>query len=135
MAAVDKWGLSDPRMQGFIETYERAWAAPSAARLRELWTDDARYHLPGMPDPVEGGDAIAGSVEGFLQVCPDMNLRPTAAAGAKDTLFIQFTAGATVKGQYVEWVAVDRFDFPADGTRANRGEAFFTPSVLDGAFD
>jgi len=135
MAAEDKWGLADPRMQGFMATYERAWSAPSAERLRALWTEDAEYHMAGAPEPVVGGDAIAGSVEGFLQVCPDLALRPTAAGAGKDTLFIQFHAGATVKGRHVGWVAVDRFDFPPEGIRANRGEAFFTPSVLDGAFD
>jgi hypothetical protein len=133
---TDAYGLEDPRMQAFMASFERAWTDPRRGDHRDCWTEDAEEHLPGRAEPVRGREAIVALVDGFLRVAPDLTVTPVAAAENGSTLFVQLRFAGTFGGRRVEWEGVDRFDFPAEGARANRGEAFFSPPVaIDGLVD
>jgi len=136
MAAADKWGLTDPRMQGFVARYERAWQDPHGPELKEFWTDDAEVYTAGSPEPVRGADAAA-MVDVFLQVAPDIGMDVIDAAEnpSRDLLYIQFRCHGTFKGNPIEWIAVDRFEFAPQGDKAVRGYSFFSPPEAVAAFE
>lgn len=52
-------------IQEFIAVFELAWENRNAARVASFFSDDAVYHNIPM-DPVQGRDAIAATVAGFM---------------------------------------------------------------------
>jgi hypothetical protein len=135
--AADKWGLTDPRMQGFIARYERAWKDPHGPELKEFWTEDAEVYTAGSPEPVRGAANAAAMVDVFLGVAPDIAMEVIDAAEniPSNLLFIQFKCSGTFKKQFVEWVAVDRFEFGPTGDKSIRGYSFFSPPEAVAAFE
>jgi hypothetical protein len=137
MASADKWGLTDPRMQGFVARYERAWKDPHGPDLKEFWTEDAEVFTAGSDEPVRGAANASAMVDAFLGVAPDIGMEVIDAAEniSRNLLYIQFKCHGTFKGQgYVEWVAVDRFEFGPTGDRSIRGYSFFSPPEAIAAF-
>lgn len=124
----DKWGLRHPRMQRFLELWERAWANPGGGELADFWTDDAVVHVTE-GNAVSGAD-IAGYVVKFLELAPDLASRPLAAGESGRTLFVHFRIGGTFAGKRFEWDGVDRLDFRPGEERAYRAETFYDPQVV-----
>lgn len=52
-------------IQDFMKAFELAWATRDSVQVASFFSDDAIYHNMPM-DPVEGREAIAATVAGFM---------------------------------------------------------------------
>lgn len=125
---ADKWGLRQPRMQRFLELWERAWANPAGGELADFWTDDARVVVS--EGNTVSGEEIAGYVVRFLEMAPDLASHPVGAGESDDTLFVHFRIAGTFAGKRFEWEGVDRLDFRPGEERAHRAETFYDTTVV-----
>ena len=55
--------VSREHVLSWLESYERAWRAPGAEPLREIFSEDASYQLAPYEKPIAGLDAIASMWE------------------------------------------------------------------------
>jgi predicted SnoaL-like aldol condensation-catalyzing enzyme len=121
-------GVDLARMYRFLSLYKEAWARPTTGRLAELWATDAEMMHPEFEEPIRGRDAVMAYLRRFLDVAPDLTVRPLAAAANGDTLFIHFRSQATIAGEKLVWEGVDRYDL--DGDQAVYGIGFFDTTAL-----
>jgi limonene-1,2-epoxide hydrolase len=120
------------RMRRFLALYEQAWARPASGRLAEMWAADAEMMHPELEQPIRGRDEVMAYLKSFVEVAPDLTVRPLAAAANGDTLFIQWRSQATIAGKLLVWEGVDRFEL--DGDQAVYGIGFFDTNALRQAF-
>jgi predicted SnoaL-like aldol condensation-catalyzing enzyme len=116
------------RMRRFLALYEHAWAQPRTGELAELWAPDAQMMHPELEEPIRGRDAVMSYLNRFLEIAPDLTVRPLAAAANGDTLFIHFRSQATIAGETLVWEGVDRYDL--DGEKGVYGIGFFDTTAI-----
>jgi hypothetical protein len=87
------------RMHRFLALYTEAWAQPTTGRLAELWAPDAEMMHPELDEPIRGRDEVMTYLRWFLEMAPDLTVRPLAAAANGDTIFIHFRSEATIAGR------------------------------------
>jgi predicted SnoaL-like aldol condensation-catalyzing enzyme len=92
-------------MHRFLALYAEAWAQPTNGRLAELWAQDAEMMHPELEEPIRGRDAVMAYLQWFLELAPDLTVRPLAAAANGDTIFIHFRNQATIAGERLVWRA------------------------------
>jgi predicted SnoaL-like aldol condensation-catalyzing enzyme len=115
-------------MHRFLALYAEAWAQPTSGRLVELWAQDAEMMHPELEEPIRGRDAVMAYLRWFLEMAPDLTVRPLAAAANGDTLFIHFRSQATIAGEKLVWEGVDRYDLKGD--QGVYGIGFFDTTAL-----
>jgi SnoaL-like domain len=112
----------------FLDRYAAAWADPASGRLADLWADDCEMLHPELPSPIQGRGAVMEYLRAFLEIAPDLVVRPLAAAANGELLFVHFRAEATIGGRPVAWEGVDRFEL--ESGRAVRGIGFFDTTAI-----
>ena len=104
-----------PRVDAWVERYERAWRSAGTEALRELFTEDATYRMSPYEEPVAGIAAIAelwerereGPDEPF-----EMRHAIVAAEGETAVIRVEVQYGGPERLQYRDlWVV----RFAADG--------------------
>jgi hypothetical protein len=123
---VDK--VNERRVRRFLRLYAEAWAQPTTGRLAELWAPEAEMMHPELDEPIRGCDAVMAYLRRFLEIAPDLRVRPLAAAANGDTVFIHFRSEATIAGNKLVWEGVDRYDLQGD--QAVYGIGFFDTTAL-----
>ena len=120
-SARESESLRDPAR--FVEEFARGWAGPDAGALLDLLHPDVQLRQP-MFAPTTGREMAAALLFGPLfRFLPDLRLAVVRWSTADDTVFIEWTASATLGGRPLRWSGVDRFTL-ADG-RAIERVAYF----------
>ncbi len=91
-----------------VERFAEKWARPDADALRELMHEDTRNLIPPMTQPADRERVI----EHFRQVLrqlPDLTVEVVRWAPTDDSVMVEWRARATVAGQPMSWMGVDRF--------------------------
>jgi uncharacterized protein (TIGR02246 family) len=77
----------DALLRAVAGAFQDAWNDHSAARVAEVFTEDAVMEDPGAPEPVlKGREAIRGYFESWLRAFPDAQMR-------QEVLFVPLDAG------------------------------------------
>jgi hypothetical protein len=119
------------RMQRFLALYTEAWSQPASGRLAELWAQDAQMMHPELAEPIRGREAVMAYLKWFLELAPDLSVRPLAAAANGETIFIHFRSEATIRNEKVVWEGVDRYDL--QGEQGIYGIGFFDTTAIRAA--
>ena len=107
----------------FVERFADAWAGPHPDRLLELLHPDVRLVQPMFASTAGRASAESGFFRTLFRFLPDLRLEVVRWSAVGDTVFIEWTASATLGGRPVRWPGVDRF-LLADG-RATERVAYF----------
>lgn len=114
--------------QAFLERFKSFWAAPTAERVGEVISPNARVHFAGAG--WVSGTEYVGLMGQALEGTQDIKVDVVDYADSGDLLFIFWNASASIQGQRREWHGVDRFRLK-DGM-AIEEYVIFDPQVLQG---
>jgi len=107
----------------FVERFADAWAGPHADRLLDLLHPQVRLVQPMFASTADRAAAETGFFRALFRFLPDVRLAVVRWSAVGDTVFIEWTASATLGGRPIRWSGVDRF-LLADG-RATERVAYF----------
>ena len=96
-----------------VVRFAESWSHPNADSLRDLMHPDTRNLVPPMTQP---GDRET-VVEQFRQVftrLPDLRVRIVRWAPTDDAVLVEWEASASVAGQPISWMGVDRINIRGD---------------------
>lgn len=97
----------------FVKKFAERWGAPEPSRFVDLFHAEGTLLHPGMERPLTR-DEVPSYVQRILSVFPDIRLEPISWSAQDDTLFIEWSATATVRGQRMQWNGVNRFTLRGD---------------------
>jgi SnoaL-like polyketide cyclase len=96
-----------------VADFERLWQTKDLEIVREIVAPEAIANWSGL-DPVRGADYPDRMRNVMQDLLPDIVLEATAHAVNGDDVFISWPANASVGGEAVEWVGIDRFRLKGD---------------------
>jgi len=120
-----------PDAARFVEQFADAWAGPHPDRLLDLLQPEVRLVQPLFGLTTGRTTAQASFFGPLFRFLPDLHLEVDRWSAVGDTVFIEWTAGATLAGRPFRWSGVDRFVL-AQG-RAVERVAYFDALPLLGA--
>ena len=109
---VPPWGCMEGAMKDpgrFVLKLEEAWRTFDPALWTELYHPEATIRGPQTEGPV-GRDELLRNLSRTRAALPDFRFRARRWASRGNTLFIEWTASATLAGETVEWDGVDCFE-------------------------
>jgi ketosteroid isomerase-like protein len=92
-----------------VNRFAAVWAKPDLAGLKSLMHSDTRNLIPPMAEPADR-DGVLAHFSATLRQLPDLRVEVTRWAPTGDAVLVEWRASATVAGQPVSWVGVDRFN-------------------------
>jgi ketosteroid isomerase-like protein len=106
--------------ESFVESFERAWAAPTVDGLLALLHADITYIQPLLP-VVQGRNEVGAHWRRIFDLGPDLRVAVVDwAVSGKNILYLEIECTTTVGGRSLTWPAVDRCEFAEDGTVLRR---------------
>lgn len=108
----------------FVQRFTEFWARPRVQDLSTLLTPDVVLIQPLTPR-LEGLAAAQADFAKLFNWLPDMHGMIDGWSARDSTLFIEFRLACTLKGQYIEWPAVDRMTLRGD--KASERISYFDP--------
>jgi steroid delta-isomerase-like uncharacterized protein len=114
----------------FVERFADAWSAPTPERLVALVDCKSTFLYPFMTEPVDR-DGLRDYFANALTAMPDLRLEVRRWAAHGDDVLIEWSAGATVGGEQVEWDGADRFSF--DGERVVEARSYYDTEPIRAA--
>lgn len=97
----------------FMAKFERYWAAPTAADMATLLTEDVLLVQPLSPS-TRGLCAAQARFATVFRWVPDMRGRVDEWCARGAHLYIAFRLSGSMGGAYVEWPAIDRIVLRGD---------------------
>lgn len=91
----------------FAERFISFWAAPSGARLAELFCREAVIRWPG--EPQMSLTAYMTHMDAMLTALPDLRIKVEDHAGRRDVVFISWRAQASFDAHLRQWTGIDKF--------------------------
>jgi ketosteroid isomerase-like protein len=91
-----------------VNLFAEKWAKPNAEGLRDLMHADTQNLIPPMTAPADR-EGVIDHFRQVLQQLPDLTIEVVRWAPTGDTVMIEWRAHATVAGQPLSWMGVDRF--------------------------
>lgn len=116
---------SDPA--AFVDKFASFWAAPSAARMAELLTEDVVLVQPLSPTTRGLAAAQAAFTEIFRWV-PDMRAEVDDWCARDSRLFIDFRLMGSFGRRHIVWPAIDRISLR--GAFAAERVSYFDPKPI-----
>lgn len=102
----------------FAEQFAAGWAAPTAARLVALLTEDVVLYQPHLP-PLRGKAAALAEFDRLFRWLPALHGEVHRARGGDGVVYIEWTMRFPLGNAVVDIAAVDRF-LLRDGLGAER---------------
>lgn len=117
--------MSDPA--AFVANFASFWAAPSAARMAELLTDDVVLVQPMSP-PTRGLAAAQAAFAEIFRWVPDMRAEVDDWCARDSRLFIDFRLMGSFGRRHIAWAAIDRITLR--GAFAQERISYFDPKPI-----
>jgi hypothetical protein len=96
-----------------VANFERLWQTKDPEIVREIVAPEAIAHWSGL-ETFRGTDYPDQMRNVMQDLLPDIVLEVTAHAVNGDDVFISWQANASIGGETVEWVGIDRFRLEGD---------------------
>ena len=83
-----------------VRDFADVWASGDVDTLTELVSDDCEIELSGM-EPLEGREAVAGTIEYYRSAFPDMDVDIHQLVGEENTVVKHYTSSGTHDGEFM----------------------------------
>ena len=96
-----------------VDRFAAIWAKPDLEGLKSLMHEDTRNLIPPMTEPADREGVLAQFGATFERM-PDLRVEVMRWAPTGDAVMVEWRASASIAGQPLSWVGVDRFNIRGD---------------------